>query len=217
MIPPTRYTSIRGSPTDRYRSRPTAASDRPPTTRRDGDGGIASCRKTRSGGVLRNWIIDGNAKPTSNTSALPAARITGRKPVAGRSPCRRSARMRASASSARKPTVLPATTPSTPSNSSCTSATEITNPWVAPRLFINATVSMRRWAKRRADIAIATALSNRLITAVSDRNRWARSAALYARSLLSSWLRTRISSGNMSWIASLNAATSSSVPATSSA
>ncbi len=60
---------------------------------------------------------------------------------------------------------------------SCAIATDTTKPCVAPRLFINATVSMRRCAKRRADIEIATALSNRLITAVSDRKRLARSAA----------------------------------------
>ena len=43
---------------------------------------------------------------------------------------------------------------------------------------MSATVSMRRVAKRRADMATATALSNRLITAVNDRKRCARSAAL---------------------------------------
>ena len=58
-----------------------------------------------------------------------------------------------------------------PSNNSCTSTTEMTKPCVAPRLFMSATASMRRCAKRLADIAMATALNNRLITAVSDRKR----------------------------------------------
>ena len=47
------------------------------------------------------------------------------------------------------------------------------------------------------DIAIATALSNKLITAVSDRNRCARSAALTARSLPSSRFRLRTDSGRV--------------------
>ena len=128
-----------------------------------------------------------------------------------------SARIQDRISSAVKPTTLPITTPITPSMTSCTIATEITKPCVAPRLFINATVSMRRCAKRRADIATATALSNRLITAVKDRNRLARSAAAYARSPLSSALRSRSESGNRSCIASSNCLTASSLPAINSA
>ena len=88
-----------------------------------------------------------------------------------------SASIHDSTSSAAKPTTLPAATPMMPSTISCTVATEMTKPWVAPRLFISATVSMRRCAKRRADMDMATALSSRLITAVSDRKRLARSAA----------------------------------------
>ena len=89
-----------GSATERYSSAATEASDSPPTSSRDGAGGISSWRSTLSGGVLRNWIIDGSANPMSSTSALPLASSTGASPASGRSPCRRSARMRASASSA---------------------------------------------------------------------------------------------------------------------
>ena len=169
--------SIVGSPTERYSSVATAASDSPATRIRDGAGGIASCRRTLSGGVFLSWISDGKANPISKIIALPQARMTGIGPAPGRSPWMMSARIHERISSAVKPTTLPITTPITPSKTSCTIATEITKPCVAPRLFINATVSMRRCAKRRADMATATALSNRLITAVKDRKRLARSAA----------------------------------------
>ena len=82
---------------------------------------------------------------------------------------------------------------------------------------MSATVSIRRRANRRADIAIATALSSTLMTAVRDRKRWARSAALYARSLLSSRFEARTESGSSFCMAALNSATASSAPATSSA
>ena len=177
MMPPSTMTSIAGSPTDRYNSVATAASDSPPTRIRDGAGGITSCRSTLSGGVLRSWMSDGRAKPTSNTIALPEASTMGIGPGSGRSPLMMSASIHDRISSAAKPTTLPAATPMTPSTMSCTVATDITKPCVAPRLFIRATVSMRRCAKRRADIEMATALSSRLMTAVSDRKRLARSAA----------------------------------------
>jgi hypothetical protein len=122
-------------------------------------------------------MSDGSAKPTSNTIALPAARTIGIGPGSGRSPRMMSARIHERTSSAAKPTTLPAATPMRPSAMSCAIATDTTKPCVAPRLFMSATVSMRRCAKRRADIEMATALSNRLITAVSDRKRFARSAA----------------------------------------
>ncbi len=149
--------------------------------------------------------------------ALPEASMMGAGPGSGRSPRMISASIHDNTSSAAKPTTLPAATPMRPSAMSCAIATDTTKPCVAPRLFMSATVSMRRWAKRRADMEMATALSNRLMTAVSDRNRLARSAAAYARSLLSSALRNRSESGSWSWIASLNALTDSPSPAISSA
>ena len=60
-------TSIFASPTDRYRSAATAASDRPATNIRDGAGGIASCLNTLRGGVSLSCINDGSAKPINST------------------------------------------------------------------------------------------------------------------------------------------------------
>ena len=170
----------------------------PATNIRDGGGGISSWRKTRNGGVLRSWISDGSANPTSSISALPLARPTGLRLAPGSSPANRSASITVKPFSTAYPTALPIRTPRTPSITICTELTEITKRCFAPRLFIKATVSIRRCANLLADMAIATALSNRLITAVRDKNLCARSVAFIARWLLSSWLRTRTDSGNSS-------------------
>ena len=86
IIPPRTITSIFGSPTDWYSSAATAARDKPPTSSRDGAGGIASCRSTRSGGVFLSCMSDGKAKPNSKTIALPLPNKTGPSPGSGRSP-----------------------------------------------------------------------------------------------------------------------------------
>ena len=216
-MPVNRNSNMRGSPTDRYSNAATATSDRETTSMRDGAGGIASWRSTRSGGVFRSCNNDGNANPISRTNALPLASSTGVSPGSGRSADMISASISDSAASAAKPTTLPSVTPIRPSRVSWISDTLMTKRCVAPRLFINATVSRRRCANRLADMATATALSNRLITAVSDRNRFARSAARKALSLLSSCVRMRSASGRpSSFMDSRKAATESSMPATSS-
>ncbi len=216
-MPPSTISSMSASPIAWYSIVATAISEVPATNSRDGGGGISSCRKTRNGGVLRNWISEGIAKPTSSISALPQASSTGVKPTGGRSPWMMSASMFVTRCSTTKPTTLPTMTPRIPSSTSCTDAADMTNRCVAPRLFIKATVSMRRCAKRRADMAIATALRSKLMTAVSDRNLCARSAALLARSLPSSRLRLRTESGRVGSTVSQNSSTASCSPATSKA